>query len=309
MFVYQLLVFALVVLAGCLALGVNPYWLSQSISLDDEVILRFDRERIIAKKPNRFELLQAQLLYLLGMAKVSHQTYIIQNIWAIFGGCLIGYFLFYDFLLAVITGICMVPLPIIYLVFRTRKIKRREVDSLEHTMSVITNSYLSSEDIVAAIETFLNQKNSGLDPRMRRMGPFDQFLAEIYTINPSIEKGLQKLALHIDNSYFHEWINMLVLCQSNRELRFALQPIIKAMATSKNIQIEASSKLAEIWRDYLLVLTIMFIVIPFLRVVNPPWYNILTMTAGGRLILIGMLMASMLSAFYVIHITRPIDQD
>ena len=143
---------------------------------------------------------------------------------------------------------------------------------------------------------------------LRKPTPFDEFVSEIKLINPNIEHGLYRLSAKINNRYFAEWIKMLILCNRDRRLKFALFPIIKAMNDAKSMQIESDSMMARVWRDYLMTVGMMFSIIPLMRFSNAEWFAILTETSIGKALILGMLVTALATAFYVMKITKPVNK-
>ena len=172
-------------------------------------------------------------------------------------------------------------------------------------MSVITNAYVSCDDIVKAVELYVEEKNRYLPPHLRTVTPCDEFVSEIKYVNPNIEHGLYRLAAKIRNRYFAEWTKILILCHHDRRLKFVLYPIVKAMNDAKSMQVESDGMMVRVWRDYLLTAGLMFSVIPLMRFSNAEWFSILTTTAIGKLLVVLMLLTALGTAFYVLRATKP----
>jgi len=143
---------------------------------------------------------------------------------------------------------------------------------------------------------------------LRKPTPFDEFVSEIKLINPNIEHGLYRLSAKINNRYFSEWVKMLILCNRDRRLKFALFPIIKSMNDAKSMQIESDSMMTRVWRDYLMTVGMMFSIIPLMRFSNAEWFAILTETPIGKALILGMLITALATAFYVMKITKPVNK-
>jgi hypothetical protein len=101
---------------------------------------------------------------------------------------------------------------------------------------------------------------------------------------------------------------MLILCYHDRQLKFALFPIIKAMNDAKSMQIESDGMMVRVWRDYLMTVGLMFSVIPMMRFSNAEWFSILTQTTIGKLLIVIMLLTALATAFYVMKITKPVNR-
>jgi hypothetical protein len=182
---------------------------------------------------------------------------------------------------------------------------RGEIEGLENTMSIITNAYAGCDDIVKAMELYIEEKNRYLPPHLRTLTPFDEFITEIKMINPNIEHGLYRLSAKIKNRYFAEWVKMLILCYNDRRLKFALFPVIAAMNDAKSMQIESDGMMVRVWRDYLMTAGLMFSVIPMMRFSNAQWFYILTQTPIGKLLIVLMMLTALGTAFFVLKVTKP----
>ena len=288
------------------AFGVNPFKSNIRVRVDD-IMLAENRKRIVSPGPGRLERFAAQFLSVLEQSHMTLQKFLALEVVAFFGGLLMGFFLFNTLLLAIVTGFCLLPLPIIYGLYEAQVFRQKELDQLESMMSQITQSYIASNNIVAAIDGYNYQRNMGLDPRLRHYGPLDKFVTDIHTVDPSIIKGLWELQAKFNNRYFDEWASMLMMCQKNRDLKFALQPIIKAMNDAKIMRLEADTQFRRIWIDFFTLMCIMFSIIPVVRVSNVVWFNILVYTPVGQAIVIAMLLTAMCTTVFMLHVTRPID--
>ncbi len=227
---------------------------------------------------------------------------------AVSAGFLAGMMLFSDTGLAMVMAVCLVPAPYFYLHIKSSKSAREEIEGLENVMSVITNSYAGCNDIIKAIEAYVQEKNQYIPINLRRITPFDEFVSEIKLLNPSVEHGLYRLAAKIKNRYFVEWTKMLILCYHDRRLKFALFPIIRAMNDAKTMQVESDSMMTRVWRDYLLTVAMMFSVIPMMRFANVEWFSILTNTFIGKALIVIMLLTALGTSFIVMKVTKPMNR-
>lgn len=216
-----------------------------------------------------------------------------------------GLLLFGSTGLALVTAVCVFPAPYFYLTVKSSTAAREEIEGLENTMSIITNAYAGCDDIIKAVELFVEEKNRYIPANLRTPTPFDEFISEIRLINPNVEHGLYRLSAKIKNRYFTEWVKTLILCHYDRRLKFALFPVIKAMNDAKSMQIESDGMMVRVWRDYLMTAGLMFSTIPLMRFSNAEWFSLLTQTAIGKLLIILMLMTALATAFYVMRATKP----
>lgn len=227
---------------------------------------------------------------------------------AVAAGFLAGILLFSNVRLAAIAAVCFIPAPYFYLNIESAKTAREEIEGLENTMSVITNAYTASDDLIKAFESYIQESNRYIPVNLRKPTPFDEFVSEIKLINPNVEHALYRLAAKMKNRFFAEWVKMLILCHHDRRLKFALFPVIKSMNDAKTMQIESDSMMVRVWRDYLMTVCMMFSVIPLMRFSNADWFMILTGTFMGKALITIMLITALATSFYVLRITKPVNR-
>lgn len=217
----------------------------------------------------------------------------------LFGGMILGKFLFADKLLAAVTGIVLVPMPYIVFKVRARWYKRNQDELLENSMNLITNSYLGCNDIITAV-------NENLD-KLDTPKPFAEFVTDVTLIDSNIKRALMKLDLKINNKYFSEWIDILVLAQEKSgDYRFILPAVVQSMNDAKRLQIEADTVMMAVWKDYFTSIVLSFSIIPLLRWSNSAWFEILVGTIVGKLLIILMLIMTIVSAFITLKINKPL---
>lgn len=295
---FLMFVFGLINLALFLLLNLNPFAVEQNP-------LKKRRLYLTGAKLKTAERIALRLQTLFRQTSCTRKKFLMMMLATAAGGFLAGMMLFNSPDLAAVATACLLPAPYIYLTVKSATVAREEIEGLENTMSVITNAYASSDDIIKAIELYVEEKNRYLPIHLRTITPFDEFISEIKYINPNIEHGLYRLSAKIRNRYFAEWTKMLILCHHDRRLKFALFPIVKAMNDAKTMQVESDGMMVRVWRDYLLTAGLMFSVIPLMRFSNAEWFSILTATAIGKLLVVLMLLTALSTAFYVLRATKP----
>lgn len=296
-----ILVFALVSLSLFFLLGLNPFATEQNQLKKRRLYLTGAKLRITERIAIRFQTLFRQ-------TGCTQKKYFVMTGASVAGGFLAGLMLFNSTELAAVMSVCLTPAPFFYLTVKSATAAREEIEGLENTMSIITNAYAGCDDIIKAVETYVEEKNRYIPAHLRNPTPFDEFISEIRLINPNVEHGLYRLSAKIKNRYFAEWVKMLILCYHDRRLKFALFPIIKAMNDAKSMQIESDGMMVRVWRDYLLTAGLMFSVIPMMRFSNAEWFSILTQTTIGKLLIVIMLLTALATAFYVMKITKPVNR-
>lgn len=233
------------------------------------------------------------------MSGLSMNMFYAAIAFALFAGMGVGKFLFSDAFLAVITGFALMPMPYIIFKVRARWYRRNQDELLENSMNLITNSYLGCNDIITAV-------NENLD-KLDTPKPFAEFVTDVTLIDSNIKRALLKLELKVNNKYFSEWIDILILAQEKSgDYRFILPAVVQSMNDAKRLQIEADTVMMAVWRDYFMSIALSFSIIPLLRWSNATWFEILVGSFAGKMLIVLMLILTVISAFITLKINRPL---
>lgn len=218
---------------------------------------------------------------------------------AAFIGFGLGKYLFRNDMLAFATSLVLLPVPYIILNVRSRWYKRNQDELLENSMNLITNSYLGCNDIITAVNENLN--------KLDIYKPFAEFVTDVTLIDSNVKRALRKLELKINNKYFSEWIDILVLSQEKSgDYRFILPAVVQSMNDAKRLQIEADTIMMSVWCDYFTAIILSFSIIPLLRWSNAAWFDILTTSVVGKILILLMLVMTIISAFITLKINKPL---
>lgn len=291
-------VFLLTSLALLLLFRLNPFSIVENPLKKRRLILAGTKLKITERIALHFATLFRQ-------TRCSKKKFVVLLILSVSGGFFAGLLLFTNGGLAAVMAACVLPAPYFYLTVKSSAAAREEIEGLENTMSIITNAYAGNDDIIKAVELYVEEKNRYIPVHLRTPTPFDEFVSEIRLINPNVEHGLYRLSAKIKNHYFSEWVKTLILCHQDRRLKFAFFPIVKAMNDAKSMQVESDGMMVRVWRDYLLTAGLMFSIIPMMRFANKEWFFLLTHTAVGKLLIILMMVTALATAFYVMKATKP----
>lgn len=233
------------------------------------------------------------------MSGLSMNMFYAAIAFALFAGMGVGKFLFSDAFLAVVTGFALMPMPYIIFKVRARWYRRNQDELLENSMNLITNSYLGCNDIITAV-------NENLD-KLDTPKPFAEFVTDVTLIDSNIKRALLKLELKVNNKYFSEWIDILILAQEKSgDYRFILPAVVQSMNDAKRLQIEADTVMMAVWRDYFMSIALSFSIIPLLRWSNATWFEILVGSFAGKMLIVLMLILTVISAFITLKINRPL---
>ena len=295
-----LMVFVLLVMGTFVMFGVRLPRKKNKISISKAAVK--DKKKDVDEKYAKlrlYEKIYVAIKNTVLMSGFGMNVFWFMVIMAAFIGFGVGKFLFRGNMLAFATAIVLLPIPYIILNVRSRWYKRNQDELLENSMNLITNSYLGCNDIITAVNENLNK----LDIHR----PFAEFVTDVTLIDSNIKRALRKLELKINNKYFSEWIDILVLSQEKSgDYRFILPAVVQSMNDAKRLQIEADTVMMSVWRDYFTAILLSFSIIPLLRWSNAAWFDILTTSMAGKILILIMLIMTLISAFITLKINKPL---
>lgn len=215
-------------------------------------------------------------------------------------GIAIG-FLFRNPLLSLILGVAFLLLPLEVMRIKLTSYKQYENEQLQSTLGVITNSYLQCDDIVKAVKDNL----SGIEQ------PLYSIFNEFVTLNSFVEvntvKNLYRLKSKLNNQQAKEWVDILILCQDNKDQKYTLPAIVQQMGDLKSIQEAANTMMYKIYKEFCIVAGLAIAIIPGLKILNKDWYDILTGTFGGKCVVATAFLIIIISAIRVIKVNKPVE--
>jgi tight adherence protein B len=168
-------------------------------------------------------------------------------------------------------------------------------------MSLISNSYIASGDLIGAVESNLHLLPSPMDNLFR------QFYTETQLVDSDVVKALRRMRERVDNCYFHDWCDILTQCQRDRQLRFALPGIINRLGEMRRIQMETDTAIRKQMGDYIITVLLVLGAIPMMGAMMPDWYAMLTTTVAGKITLSVVLAAVLATSVWVARLYRPVE--
>lgn len=122
---------------------------------------------------------------------------------------------------------------------------------IQTALSIITTSYLRTENIILSVQENIEFIDDSLRPY------FKEFLVDT-NINPNIEVALIKLKNKVDNKFFKEYVDNMIACQSNQTLKSTLPAITRKMSDLREINVELNAMFEEPKRNFLTMFAIIF---------------------------------------------------
>ena len=215
-------------------------------------------------------------------------------------GCLLAFLMGNGFLVPVL-GIAFAYIPIIYIRATAGSYKKQLNAELETALSIITTSYLRTEDILISV-----RENIGFIHAPVKLH-FEEFITESELINANTVSALNRLKLKIPNYIFHEWVNTLIRCQSDRTMKNTLLSVIRKFSDMRAIQSELDTSVASVKREAFMMMGLVSVNIPLLYAINRDWFMTLVYSLQGKITLAVCAAIVLFSFVRIMKLSAPIE--
>lgn len=193
-------------------------------------------------------------------------------------------------------------IPFLYMSSAVEYYEKSVRDELETALSIITNSYILSDDIIDSVRKNLEF----IKPPLR--GVFEKFVQDSVII-PSNKDIIVRLRERLDDQVFYEWCTTLLQCQDDRTLRENLNPVINKLTDIRLINTQVAAVISSAKAEYFAMLGFVVGSVPLLAVVSPGTITTLFTTGIGKMIL-GLVSGIALFTFFRMRkATKTVDFD
>lgn len=193
-------------------------------------------------------------------------------------------------------------LPFYYVKFTASRQKKQVNGELETALSMITSSYLRNRNtFLRAVEENLPY----LNPPVSEV--FRDFLMESKLIHSNLKEALEKLELGIDSDVYREWVEAVIACQDDYNLKSTLPPIVGKLSDMRVVSAELDLLIYEPVKEYITMILLVLGSIPLLYFLNREWYETLMFTSFGKILLAISGSVIFVSIAAVAKHTRPIE--
>ena len=192
-------------------------------------------------------------------------------------------------------------IPFWYVSFIANKWRKDLHVELETALSVITNSYQRSDSIITAIEENVNMINPPVQDVFRA------FLTQSLLINANLKMALENLKKRVDSAVFHEWVDALMDCQEDKNLKSTLPGIINKISDMRLVTSELDYLLYQPVKEFVTMAVLMVSNIPLMYVLNRDWFDRLMFTLPGKLILAICATSLFYAMGRVVRLTKPVE--
>lgn len=206
-----------------------------------------------------------------------------------------------NFFMVPVLAVGFLFIPIWYIKLTAHTFKKDISAELETALSIITTSYLRNEDILTAVEESIFY----LNPPVQTV--FQEFVTRIHMVDPDIESALRELKTKIRNDTFQEWCDALQECQVDRSLKTILTPIVAKLSDMRLVNADLEYMVYEPRKEFITMVVLVVANIPLLYFLNKDWFETLTTTTAGQLMLSISAASIFFSAARVVKLTKPIE--
>ena len=215
-------------------------------------------------------------------------------------GCVIAIMIDNPFLVPVF-AIAFAMIPFIYAKRTVAYYDNHVKEELETALSIITTSYVRTDDIVSAVKENIQY----LKPPVKDI--FAGFVAENMMISSDVKQSIRHLREKVNNSIFAEWCETLVACQDDRTLKDTLMPIVTKLTYVRIVNNEIKGMLSSARIEYYMMAGMVVGNIPLLYFLNKDWFNALMFTTLGKLVLAICGLVIIVTAVLMLRFTKQIE--
>lgn len=215
-------------------------------------------------------------------------------------GCVIAIMIDNPFLVPVF-AIAFAMIPFIYAKRTVAYYDNHVKEELETALSIITTSYVRTDDIVSAVKENIQY----LKPPVKDI--FAGFVAENMMISSDVKQSIRHLKEKVNNSIFAEWCETLNACQDDRTLKDTLMPIVTKLTDVRIVNNEIKGMLSSARIEYYMMTGMVVGNIPLLYFLNKDWFNALMFTTLGKLVLAICGLVIIVTAVLMLRFTKQIE--
>jgi tight adherence protein B len=222
------------------------------------------------------------------------------SILLLIAGCIVAVIIDNYFLIPVL-AVALASLPFFYIKNTISAYDRHVKEEMETALSIITTSYIRSDDILGAVQENITY----LKPPVR--GIFQSFVGDAVMISSDLKTALRNLKEKISDAVFEEWCDTLIACQDDRTLKDTLLPIVGKLTDIRIVNNELKTMLSEVKKEYWMMVCLVVGNIPILYMLNEAWYESLMFTVPGKIVLAICGIVILITAMFMMKYTKPIE--
>lgn len=215
-------------------------------------------------------------------------------------GCIVAVVIDNYFMIPVL-AVAFACLPFFYIKSTIAAYDRHVREEMETALSIITTSYIRSDDILGAVQENIVY----LKPPVK--GIFQSFVGDAMMISSDLKTALRNLKEKISDSIYEEWCDTLIACQDDRTLKDTLLPIVAKLTDVRIVNNELKTVLGEVKKEYWMMVCLVVGNIPLLYMLNTAWFEALMFSIPGKIVLAICGVVILITAMFMMKYTKPIE--
>ncbi len=235
---------------------------------------------------------------LLDSSSIPKPMMLLFTVVCVIAGFFAGQIIYSSMLVSVCVAAFGAFVPLLVLSLRQNKAINARLERLASSMMIVSNSYLMTDDLITTVE-----QNLGL---LDYPEPFQDFLFYVTRMDSNIIAGLRRMEEQVNNPYFSQWIDALVLAQNDRSLKYVTVAVVDSFHDVIQAQEDSDAAMFAVWRDYLLTLILIFAVPLVFKIMMNEAYITMTRSFAGQGLFLLLMAAVAYSVVRAVHINRPI---
>lgn len=192
-------------------------------------------------------------------------------------------------------------IPFLYTANTLASYEKKTKEELETALSIVTTSYIRSDDIIAAVRENIPYIKHPLKEI------FLAFEGDATAVSSNVKRALYNLKEKLDNDIFREWCDTLIACQDNRTLKDTLLPVVSKLTDVRIVNNELKGMLASARSEYWVMVALVVGNIPLLYVLNKDWFHTLLFETAGKVVLGICGIVILITALLMMKFTKPIE--
>lgn len=198
-------------------------------------------------------------------------------------------------------SVAFAMIPFIYVHNIISIYEKQTKEELETALSIITTSYSRDGDIVSAVQENLPY----IKPPLKES--FTAFVGDAMAVSSSIKQALYNLKNKVDDEIFREWVDTLIQCQDNQEMKDTLQPIVSKLTDVRIVNNELNTMMSAVRTEYYTMVGLVVGNIPLLYVLNKDWFHTLIFETPGKIVLGVCGVVIVVTYLFMLKFTKPVE--
>ena len=198
-------------------------------------------------------------------------------------------------------SVAFAMIPFIYVRNIISIYEKQTKEELETALSIITTSYTRDGNIISAVQENLPY----IKPPLKES--FTAFIGDAMAVSSSVKQALYNLKGKVDDEIFREWVDTLIQCQDNQEMKDTLQPIVSKLTDVRIVNNELNTMMSAVRTEYYTMVGLVVGNIPLLYVLNKDWFHTLMYETPGKITLGICGIVIVVTYFFMLKFTKPVE--